>query len=257
MTTREDALDPASVRRLLDAVAEGEVPPDAALDELRDLPFADLGDLRIDHHRQLRTGIPEIVYGAGKTPQQCGRALAELLRAGEGPAIATRVARSALPVIREEVPQAEYDEVARVVVARRGRVAPGRVAVVCAGTADLPVGREAGVVLDALGAEVDPIDDVGVAGVHRLLAVRDRLREADVLVVVAGMEGALPTLVAGLLPHPIVAVPTSVGYGAAFDGLAALLGMLNSCAPGVSVVNIDGGTAAALSAARILRAIDR
>jgi pyridinium-3,5-biscarboxylic acid mononucleotide synthase len=257
VSTREWALDPASVRRLLDAVAEGHVPPEEALDELRDLPFADLGELRIDHHRQLRSGIPEIVFGAGKTPGQCARALSELLRAAAGPVVATRVDPAALPTIREAVPDATYDEVSRVVVARRGEVAPGRVAVVCAGTADLPVGRECAVVLDALGTDVDAVDDVGVAGAHRLFAVRDRLREADVLVVVAGMEGALPTLVAGLLPQPIVAVPTSVGYGAAFDGLAALLGMLNSCAPGVTVVNIDGGTSAALSAARILRSIDR
>jgi pyridinium-3,5-biscarboxylic acid mononucleotide synthase len=241
------------VRRLLAAVADGEVPPEDALDELRDLPFADLGDLRIDHHRQLRSGIPEVVFGAGKTPDQVVRAIRELLRAAEGPVLATRVDPTALPAIRAAVPDAEHHPDGGVVVARRGTIVTGRVAVVAAGTADLPVARECGVVLDAFGAVVDAVTDVGVAGAHRLLAVRDRLRESDVIVVIAGMEGALPTLVAGLVPQPIVAVPTSVGYGAAFDGIAALLGMLSACAPGITVVNIDAGFNAALAARRMLR----
>ncbi len=249
--------DRARIRALLDEVAAGRTSAADALEQLKGLPFADLDDLRIDHHRTLRTGTPELVYGEGKTPDQCARAVAELLAHGDGPVIATRLDPAGVAAVREVAPGAEYDELARLVVARRADLVAGRVAVACAGTADLPVAREATTVLDAFGAEVELVADVGVAGAHRLLAVRDRLAAADVVVAVAGMEGAMPTLIGGLVDAPVVAVPTSVGYGASFDGIAALLGMLTSCAPGVAVVNIDGGVSAALVAVRILQRVDR
>ncbi len=247
-------MDQRSLVRLLDAVAAGQVSVAEATAALRVLPFADLGDLRIDHHRELRTGSPEIVFGGGKTPDQCARAVTELLRAGDGAVLVTRASQEQADAVAAVAPGATYERRARVVVARRAASRlKGRVAVVCAGTSDLPVAAECVAVLDAFGVEVEVIVDVGVAGVHRLLAVRDQLEQADVVVAVAGMEGALPTLVGGLFPAPVVAVPTSVGYGASFQGLAALLGMLNSCAPGITVVNIDGGVSAALAAVRILR----
>jgi NCAIR mutase (PurE)-related protein len=213
----------------------------------------DLQDLRLDHDRPRRTGDPEVVYAEPKTPDQCARAVAGLLAGGGDAVLATRARPDQADAVVAACPGAVYDPVARVVVARRApRVVPGRVAVVAAGTSDLPVARECAVVLEALGVHADEITDVGIAGLHRLVAVRDRLAAADVVVVIAGMEGALPTAVAGLVAAPIVAVPTSVGYGAAFEGLAALLGMLTSCAPGIAVVNIDNGFGAAVVARRIL-----
>ena len=247
--------DRARIRALLDEVAAGTTSSLDALEQLKGLPFAELEDLRIDHHRALRTGAPELVYGEGKTPDQCARAVAELLTHGDGPVIATRLDEDAVAAVLEVAPDATHDELARLVVARRADIVTGRVAVACAGTADLPVAREAVTVLDAFGANVELLADVGVAGAHRLLAVREQLAAADTIVAVAGMEGALPTLIGGLVDAPVVAVPTSVGYGASFDGLAALLGMLTSCAPGVAVVNIDGGVSAALVAVRILQRI--
>lgn len=254
--TRDGAAgDRARIRALLDDVAAGRTTAVDALEQLKGLPFVDLEDLRIDHHRTLRTGAPELVYGEGKTPGQCARAVAELLAHGDGPVIATRLDAAGVAAVLEVAPDAEHDELGRLVVARRADLVVGHVAVACAGTADLPVAREAVTVLDAFGAEVELLADVGVAGAHRLLAVREQLSAADVVVAVAGMEGALPTLIGGLVDAPVVAVPTSVGYGASFDGLAALLGMLTSCAPGVAVVNIDGGVSAALVAVRILQRI--
>lgn len=213
-------------------------------------------ELRIDHHRGDRTGVPEVVLATGKTPSQCARAVAELLRDGTGPVLATRVDAERAEAILAALPDAEWDEAAGVVVARRAGgdgAVTGRVAIVAAGTSDLPVARECVAVLGAFGVETALVVDVGVAGLHRLLEVVDTLRDADVVVAVAGMEGALPTLVAGLVVAPVIAVPTSVGYGASFDGLAALLGMLTSCSPGITVVNIDNGFGAAAAAVRILR----
>lgn len=213
----------------------------------------DLDELCLDRGRRLRTGEPEVVYAEHKTPGQCARAVRGLLDGTDGPVLATRARPDQAAAIAELVPQVSYDAESRVVVARRAASGvPGVVAVVAAGTSDLPVSRECAVVLDAFAVDTDQITDVGIAGVHRILAVRDRLAAADVVIVIAGMEGALPTAVAGLVSSPVVAVPTSVGYGAAFDGLAALLGMLTSCAPGISVVNIDNGFGAALVARRIL-----
>ena len=250
-------MDRTEVRALLAAVADGEVAVDTALAQLAHGPLAggaDLGFARLDLHRGLRTGDPEVVYGAGKTAQQT----VTLLRAlhdtpGARPALVTRLLPEALAAVRDAFPAARVDEVARAAAVGELPAPAGRVAVVAAGTSDAPVAAEAAFLARAFGAHVDRIDDVGVAGLHRLLAVRDRLDEADCLVVVAGMEGALPSVVGGLTGVPVVAVPTSVGYGASFGGLAALLAMLNSCAPGVVVCNIDNGFGAGVFAARVAR----
>ena len=210
---------------------------------------------RLDHGRPGRTGEPEVVFGEGKSPQMVAELLAELLVNGDGPVLATRCS----PAHADAFPAADYDPCGRLLVARSAPADPrlGTTIVACAGTSDLPVAREAAGTLEAFGAPVEVIADVGVAGVHRVLEQAPRLTAADVVVVVAGMEGALPSVVGGLVACPVVAVPTSVGYGAAFEGLAALLGMLNSCAPGISVVNIDNGFGAALVARRILLAAAR
>jgi pyridinium-3,5-biscarboxylic acid mononucleotide synthase len=246
----------ARLRELLDGVASGAIGPEQALEDLRDLPFADLGEMRLDHHRELRTGLPEVVLGETKTPEQCARAAAELMRHGDGPVLVTRADESRAEAVRIEVPAARYDPVGRVVVAREAagdaRV-DGRAVIAIAGTSDLPVARECATVLEAAGVLVRLLTDVGVAGVHRLLAERDALGDADVIVTVAGMEGALPTLIAGLVPVPVIGVPTSVGYGVAADGRAALSGMLASCSPGLTVVNIDNGFGGAAAAIRVLR----
>jgi NCAIR mutase (PurE)-related protein len=205
---------------------------------------------RLDHARARRTDEPEVVFGEAKTPAQVATLLRELAAHGATPALATRCS----PAHAAAVPEAAYDPDARLLVARAADLDPalGAVVVACAGTSDLPVAAEAVGTLRAFGVTVELVADVGVAGIHRVLAESDRLARADVVIVVAGMEGALPSVVAGLVAAPVVAVPTSVGYGAAFEGLAALLGMLNACAPGISVVNIDNGFGAALVARRIL-----
>jgi NCAIR mutase (PurE)-related protein len=222
------------------------------------LPFEDLGFARVDHHRALRGG-PEVVYGRGKTPAEAAAIAAALLAQGGAPVLVTKATSEHADAVREVAPGAEWHPRSGLLVCRRvgTRADAGLVGVVCAGTSDLPVAEEAWVTAEAFGCRVDALVDVGVAGAHRLFADAARLQAADVLVVVAGMEGALPSLVAGLVAAPVIAVPTSVGYGAAFDGLAALLGMLNSCAVGVSVVNIDNGFGAGALAARILATRDR
>jgi NCAIR mutase (PurE)-related protein len=215
---------------------------------------ADLGYARVDVDRAARTGDPEVVYGEGKTPDQVVGILRTLHERHPGRAVlATRLSAEALDVVREALPEAHVDDVARAVTVGPLPVARGLVAVISAGTSDAPVAAEAALTVAVHGAGVDRIEDVGVAGLHRLLEVRDRFAGADCLVVVAGMEGALPSVVGGLVGVPLVAVPTSVGYGASFGGLAALLAMLNSCAPGVSVVNIDNGYGAGVFAARVAR----
>jgi NCAIR mutase (PurE)-related protein len=250
-------MDRTDVEALLRDVATGSVPVDAALERLASGPMngaVDLGFARVDTHRGLRTGDPEVVFAGGKTAAQTVAILAELARQDGGrPAVATRLPDDAMAAVREAFPGAEVDEVARAVAV--GPVPPGRgtVCVVAAGTSDAPVAAEAAFVARAFGATVDRIDDVGVAGIHRLMAVRDRLDAADCLVVVAGMEGALPSVVGGLTGVPLVAVPTSVGYGTSYGGLAALLAMLNSCAPGVVVCNVDNGFGAGVFAARVAR----
>ena len=215
---------------------------------------ADLGYARVDLDRARRTGDAEVVYGAGKTPEQVVgilRALGE--RHPDRAVLATRVSAQAQALVRAELPAAEVHEVARAVTLGPLPEPRGRVAVISAGTSDAPVAAEAALTIAVHGGGVDRIDDVGVAGLHRLLEARERFADADCLVVVAGMEGALPSVVGGLTGVPLVAVPTSVGYGASFGGLAALLGMLNSCAPGVTVVNIDNGYGAGVFAARVAR----
>lgn len=218
--------------------------------EVQNLPFA-----RVDTHRDLRTGMPEVVYAPGKTPQQIRSVAIRLLAHSGSPVLITKASREVFDGVVDLSPVAEYREDARTIVLRAHREAPlGTVAVITAGTSDLPVAEEAAVTAEACGAKVERLADVGVAGLHRLLGAQDLLRTADVLIVVAGTEGALPSVIAGLTPIPVVAVPTSVGYGASFGGLAALLGMLNSCAPGVAVVNIDNGFGAAAFAIRLLKA---
>jgi NCAIR mutase (PurE)-related protein len=217
-------------------------------------PVADLGFARVDLDRAARTGDPEVVYGAGKTPAQVVELLGTLHEAHPGRAVlATRLSPAALAEVRAALPAASIDDVAACATLGPLPAPAGRVVVVSAGTSDAPVAAEAAVTAAVHGAGVHVVQDVGVAGLHRLLAVRDQLEDADCLVVVAGMEGALPSVVGGLVGVPLVAVPTSVGYGASFGGLAALLAMLNSCAPGVTVVNIDNGYGAGVFAARVAR----
>ena len=244
-----------AVRELLERVASGEVSAEAAQSYLARAPFADHDFARVDTHRALRRGIPEVILGLGKTPEQVV-AIAGSLLARDQSVLVTRIEDAAAAAMTEAFPGAIHHVVARcVTISPQGRPdAPeptpgaGTIAIVTAGTADLPVAEEARVTALALGNPVDVIVDVGVAGLHRLLAVRDRLQSARVLIVVAGMEGALPSVVAGLVDRPVIAVPTSIGYGAAFEGMAALLGMLSSCSAGITVVNIDNGFGAAYAA---------
>jgi NCAIR mutase (PurE)-related protein len=241
-----------ALRALLERLAEGAASVDDVIRELRGLPFADLGFARVDHHRELRLGVPEAVYGPGKTPELAAAIVVELLERSSGPVLVTRVTAEQRKAVCAVAPEAVHHEVARLIVARQAPPRPGLVAVACAGTADLPVAEEAAVACEAQGFTVRRIRDVGVAGLHRLLASRTALEEADVVVVVAGMEGALASVVGGLVARPVVAVHTSVGYGAGAGGIAPLLTMLNSCAPGVAVVNIDNGYGAAALAWRII-----
>jgi len=245
-----------ALRALLNRVQAGEVDVETAARALKDLPFADLGFARIDHHRAHRCAAPEVVFGHGKRPDDVGRIAAEIVRR-EHDLLVTRATPEMGEAVRAAVPDAVFDPVSRTITARRGARPPAPkapVLVICAGTSDIPVAEEARVTAESLGSRVEVLRDVGVAGLHRLLAEGPRLRDAGVLVVVAGMEGALPSVVGGLVDKPVIAVPTSVGYGASFGGIAALLGMLNSCAPGVVVVNIDNGFGAGYAAAVMNRA---
>jgi NCAIR mutase (PurE)-related protein len=246
-------MDRQQLAELLEAVRRGAVPVDDALARLRSLPYEDLGFARVDHHRGLRTGVPEVIFGEGKTPEQV-IAIAERLAATDANVLVTRLAPEAGARLVAAVPGFEYAPLPRVAVRRVRPPArtTGSVLVVSAGTADLPVAEEAALCAEVMGLTVERLWDVGVSGLHRLLAERERLWRAAVLIVVAGMEGALPSVVGGLVQRPVVAVPTSVGYGASFQGIAALLGMLSSCAAGVTVVNIDNGFGAAAAAARIV-----
>jgi NCAIR mutase (PurE)-related protein len=245
-------MDRTQIEALLNEVHEGRTGVDEALDRLRDLPFEDLGFAKLDHHRSLRTGMPEVIFAAGKTPAQVAQIFARMTNAG-GNVLATRASGETYEAVRAVEPRAAYHELARAITLSQTAAVPGKgtIGVVCAGTSDLPVAEEAAVTARLMGNTVELIADVGVAGIHRLLAQKDSLQGARVLVVCAGMEGALPTVVAGLVNAPVIAVPTSVGYGASFGGVAALLGMLNSCSPNVSVVNIDNGFGAACIASLI------
>ncbi|HSP37467.1 MAG TPA: nickel pincer cofactor biosynthesis protein LarB [Frankiaceae bacterium] len=255
-------MDRDDLRRLLDQVASGRVPTATALDRLVGGPLGtdgsgqvDLGFARVDTHRQLRTGDPEVVYGAGKSPAQALAIIEALQAAGDRPVLVTRAPEATCDAVLERWPDARQEGRALAVGALPEP--RGTVALVAAGTSDVDVADEAALTARVFGAAVERITDVGVAGLHRVLAVRDRLEVADCLIVLAGMEGALPSVVGGLVGTPVVAVPTSVGYGASFGGVAALLGMLNSCAPGVVVCNIDNGFGAGVFAARVARQTDR
>jgi NCAIR mutase (PurE)-related protein len=238
------------LRTILDQLDRHEISAadaQAALsDQLRDLPFEDLGFARVDHHRALRTGFPEVIFGMGKTPAQVS-AIAERIANRGQTLLITRTTEAAFEAVRDKVPEAVWHADARLIVRRQDDVPAGHgtILVVAAGTSDLPVAEEAARSAEAMNNQVDRLYDVGVAGLHRLLREQPRLAGARAIIVVAGMEGALPSVVGGLVNVPVVAVPTSVGYGASFGGVAALLGMLNSCAPGVAVVNIDNGFGAA------------
>ncbi len=246
-------MDEPAVRRLLDDVRSGAVSADDAVARLRRLPFADLGFAKVDHHRALRQGLPEAVYGPGKTPEQCAAIVAELLsEEGDGPILLTRVNEAQAAASSARNPAAVRTGTT---LAWRSRPArPGRVLVLTAGSSDLAVAEECVTTLTAHGLRPVLNPDVGVAGVHRLLATADELADADAVVVVAGMEGALASLVGGITPAPVVAVPTSTGYGAAFEGVTALLAMLSSCAAGITVVGIDNGFGAACAVLRLLPA---
>jgi pyridinium-3,5-biscarboxylic acid mononucleotide synthase len=243
-------MNPSQLRALLDEVARGALDPQAAeqtlLSELRARPFEDLGFARVDHHRAIRNGFPEVVLGLGKTPAQIAAIAGEIVGRGST-LLVTRASEAAYAAVRGVAPAAEYYADAGIVALRQQDVTPGkgRILIIAAGTSDLPVAQEAACTAELMGNEVDRLYDVGVAGIHRLLGEGARLDAARVIVVIAGMEGALPSVVSGLVSVPVIAVPTSIGYGASFGGVAALLGMLNSCASGVSVVNIDNGFGAA------------
>ncbi len=247
---------------LLAAVESGSLTADAAAsrlaEEMARSPFEDIGYARIDHHRTLRHGLPEVIFAAGKTAQQTAEIFARMAASGAD-VLATRVDAAAVAAVQAAVPTAQHHTTARALTLRQSPASParGQIAVLCAGTSDLPVAEEAAVTAELFGAAVTRLFDVGVAGVHRLLAVRDQLAAAHVVIVCAGMEGALPSVVGGLVGVPVIAVPTSVGYGASFGGTTALLGMLNSCSPNVTVVNIDNGFGAAYSATLIARAAHR
>lgn len=243
-----------TLKRLFAKVRSGKLSPDEAVERLRHLPFEDLGFAKLDHHRALRQGMPEVIFAQGKTPHQVADIFIRLAAHG-GNVLATRASEEQYAAVAAVLPRAEYRPLPRAIVLKRDRKKHGKgvIVVVSAGTSDIPVAEEAVVTAELMGNNVQHIYDVGVAGIHRLLAHREALAKARVIVVCAGMEGALPSVVGGLVGVPVIAVPTSVGYGAAFEGLAALLGMMNSCASNVSVVNIDNGFGAGYVASLINR----
>jgi hypothetical protein len=239
---------------LLASVERGNLSADEACEQLAHLPFEDVGHARIDHHRSLRSGLPEVIYAAGKAPHQTAEIFARMAAAGSD-VLATRVDEPTAAAVFATVPQATHHPQARAMSLRQTAAeTSGHIAVVCAGTSDLTVAEEAAITAELFGTQVTRLYDVGVAGIHRLLAVREQLSQAQAVIVCAGMEGALPSVVGGLVGVPVIAVPTSVGYGASFQGTTALLGMLNSCSPNVTVVNIDNGFGAAYTATLIARA---
>jgi NCAIR mutase (PurE)-related protein len=247
-------MDANSLRKLMEQVRAGRLSPDEAVSRLRHMPFEDLGFAKIDHHRRLRAGMPEVIFSQGKTPAQVAQIFKRMAAQG-GNVLATKADPLHFRAVRKLVRKAEYRELARAVILQQDaeRYGKGTVAVISAGTSDIPAAEEAVVTAEVMGNEVAHLYDVGVAGIHRLLLNKKVLENARVVIVCAGMEGALPSVVGGLVSVPVIAVPTSVGYGASFSGLAALLGMLNSCASNVSVVNIDNGFGAGYVASMINR----
>lgn len=245
-----------AIKELLARVSSGELSTDSALDQLRTLPFSDLGYAKVDHHRELRQGLAEVVMCQGKTEEQVEGITRALLEKNKGNILLTRASAGVFDAIRRVDDRAVYSPEARVITIQRDEVEPyGLVSVVSAGTGDMPVAEEARITASIMGSRVEPFYDVGVAGAHRLFAFRESLQASNAIVVVAGMEGALASLVGGVVSCPVIAVPTSVGYGASFGGLAALLAMMNSCAAGVSVVNIDNGFGAGYLAGLINRMV--
>jgi NCAIR mutase (PurE)-related protein len=242
------------LRALLENVREGDTPVDSALEQLRHMPFEDLGFAKVDHHRAIRHGMPEVVFGKGKTVDQVVAIATALLARSEN-LLLTRASSEMAIAVKAIAPDAEHFPLSGIVRVWRDRqmYGKGKITVICAGTSDLPVMEEAQLTAETMGNEVEAVVDVGVAGIHRLLAQQDKLMNARVVIVCAGMEGALPSAVGGLVSCPVIAVPTSIGYGASFNGLAALLGMLNSCASNVTVVNIDNGFGAGYVASLINR----
>ena len=247
-------MSPEQLRALLESVRAGATDVDAALDRLRHLPFEDLGFAKVDHHRALRHGMPEVVFAKGKTPAQVAEIAGRLAERAPN-VLVTRADEATAACVRERLPQAEHFPLSGAlrIWCDRSIHGKGKIAVVSAGTSDIPVAEEAQVTAEVMGNSVETVFDIGVAGIHRLMNNRERLTEARVVIVCAGMEGALPSVVGGMVSCPVIAVPTSVGYGASFNGLAALLGMLNSCASNVTVVNIDNGFGAGYVASLINR----
>ncbi len=243
-----------AIRELFEQVRRKKLSPDDAVQRLRHLPFEDLGFAKVDHHRALRNGMPEVIFGLGKSPAQVAAIFSRLAEHG-GNVLATRATKQQFSAVKKKVRKASFDEASKTITLRNDdtRYGKGIVAVVSAGTSDIPVAEEAAATAEIMGNEVDRLYDVGVAGIHRLLAKRETLTRARVVIVCAGMEGALPSVVGGMVGVPVIAVPTSIGYGAAFQGMAALMGMMNSCASNVSVVNIDNGFGAGYVASLINR----
>jgi NCAIR mutase (PurE)-related protein len=248
-------MDEQYLKQFLERVSSGQLTVGDALQQLRRLPYEDLGFAKVDHHRELRTGIGEMIYCAGKTPEQARDIARVLLEQSTGPLLATKAAEAHAKAISEVAPSATWHENARLVVVRPAPPAEqrARILVITAGTSDIPVGEEAALTVEALGHEAERLYDVGAAGIHRLAASRDLFATANVPIVCAGMDGILPTIVAGMVGGPVIAVPTSIGYGAGAGGITPLLTMLNACAPGVAVVNIDNGFGAAILAYLIVQ----
>lgn len=247
-------MNETELRDLLLAVKLNQIDLDTAINKFKNLPFEDLGYAKIDHHRQLRKGFPEVIYGEGKKPEHIVNIMLKLKEKSNNNILATRISQEVYEKIKEKLPQAVYHSEARILMIEQGeKLQRGCITILSAGTLDIPVAEEAAITAEAMGNKVVRIYDTGVAGIHRLLAQKEKLNQAKVIIVVAGMEGALASVVGGLVDKPIIAVPTSVGYGTSFNGLSALLTMLNSCASGVTVVNIDNGFGAAYAASLINR----
>lgn len=245
-------MHPDYIKKILQDVSEGKKTPDTALEELKELPFGDLGFAKIDHHRQLRRGYPEVIFCSGKTSGQVRDIMLHMLQMDNN-ILGTRASEEVFKAVSEAIPDAAYNAPARCITVKRREIIPTEtyIAVITAGTSDIPVAEEAAITAEIFGNKVERLFDVGVAGIHRLYSRMELIRGAKALVVVAGMEGALPSVIGGLVDKPVIAVPTSVGYGASFNGLAALLSMLNSCSSGIGVVNIDNGFGAAYLASMI------
>jgi NCAIR mutase (PurE)-related protein len=251
-------MNPKNLKHLLTEIQAGKLSIEEGIERLRDLPFEKAGDAVIDHHRSLRQGVPEVVFGEAKNAEQIATIVSRMKNHGDN-VLVTRISSEKAAILLNHHPEGEYDPIAQVFMLEQNPLEDlgrGKILIVCAGTSDLSVTREAAITARMFNNQVEELVDVGVAGIHRLLAHAEKLRDATVIIVVAGMEGALPSVVGGLVDVPVIAVPTSIGYGASFNGIAALLGMLNSCAGGVTVVNIDNGFGAAFAATRINRRRD-